>query len=167
VANGLGVEEGDGQTYAANFTNPFPGGLLPPTGSSQGLSTALGHPDMTSWGTGWPPVVAFLAVITMTVANFTAGRQESVKRMLAYSSIAHAGYMLLGFSVFSDAGLASIVFYVVTYCFMNLGAFLVVAAVAEQNGGDETMASFKGLGRRAPLRPRLSPASRARAWRRL
>jgi NADH-quinone oxidoreductase subunit N len=59
--------------------------------------------------------------------------------------------MLLGFSVFSDAGIASIVFYVVTYCFMNLGAFLVVMAVAEKSGGDESMTAFRGLGRRAPV----------------
>src|SRR6185503_3850355 len=70
---------------------------------------------------------------------------------LAYSSVAHAGYMLLGFSVFSDAGVASIVFYVVTYCFMNLGAFLVVMAVAEQSDGDESVGAFRGLGRRAPV----------------
>ena len=53
--------------------------------------------------------------------------------------------------MFSDAGIASIVFYVVTYCFMNLGAFLVVMAVAEKSDGDETIAAFRGLGRRAPI----------------
>jgi NADH-quinone oxidoreductase subunit N len=101
--------------------------------------------------TPWPIIAGCLAMATMTVGNLSALGQENVKRMLAYSSIAHAGYMLLGFSVFSDAGVASIVFYVVTYCFMNLGAFLIVAAVAEQNGGDETLTAFRGLGRRAPL----------------
>jgi NADH-quinone oxidoreductase subunit N len=59
--------------------------------------------------------------------------------------------MLLGFSVFSHAGMTAIVFYVVAYCFMNLGAFLVVQAIAEVNGGDETVNAFKGLGRRAPV----------------
>ncbi|MEZ4293855.1 MAG: NADH-quinone oxidoreductase subunit N [Polyangiaceae bacterium] len=101
--------------------------------------------------TPWPVIAGCLAMATMTVGNLSALGQENVKRMLAYSSIAHAGYMLLGFSVFSEQGVASMVFYVVTYCFMNLGAFLVVAAVAEQNGGDETLGAFKGLGRRAPL----------------
>jgi NADH-quinone oxidoreductase subunit N len=99
----------------------------------------------------WPVVAGCLAMATMTVGNLSALGQDNVKRMLAYSSIAHAGYMLLGFSVFSEAGVASIVFYVVTYCFMNLGAFLVVMAVAEQSDGDETMTAFRGLGRRAPL----------------
>jgi len=59
--------------------------------------------------------------------------------------------MLLGFSVFTEAGTAAIVFYVVAYCFMNLGAFLVVQAIAEVNGGDETVGAFRGLGQRAPV----------------
>jgi NADH-quinone oxidoreductase subunit N len=59
--------------------------------------------------------------------------------------------MLLGFSVFSHLGVASIVFYIVTYCFMNLGAFLVVMMVAEQSNGDESIGAFRGLGRRAPI----------------
>src|SRR5262249_6615563 len=101
--------------------------------------------------TPWPVIAGCLAMATMTVGNLSALGQDNVKRMLAYSSVAHAGYMLLGFSVFSEAGIASIVFYVVTYCFMNLGAFLLVMAVAEQSGGDETLAAFRGLGRRAPV----------------
>jgi NADH-quinone oxidoreductase subunit N len=71
--------------------------------------------------------------------------------MLAYSSIAHAGYMLLGFCVFSEAGTAAILFYIATYCLMNLGAFLVVIAVAEQSDGDESIEAFKGLGGRSPV----------------
>ncbi|MDC0684297.1 NADH-quinone oxidoreductase subunit N [Sorangium atrum] len=101
--------------------------------------------------TPWPVLFGCLAMATMTVGNLSALEQENVKRMLAYSSIAHAGYMLLGFSVFSGAGVAAIAFYIVTYCFMNLGAFMVVMAVAEESGGDETFAAFRGLGRRAPL----------------
>ena len=101
--------------------------------------------------TPWPVIAGCLAMATMTVGNLSALGQENVKRMLAYSSIAHAGYMLLGFSVFSESGVAAIVFYVVTYCAMNLGAFLVVAAVAEKSGGDESMTAFRGLGRRAPV----------------
>jgi NADH-quinone oxidoreductase subunit N len=88
---------------------------------------------------------------TMTIGNLSALGQDNVKRMLAYSSVAHAGYMLLGFCVFNEAGVAAIVFYVVTYCFMNLGAFLVVMAVAERSNGDETVNAFRGLGRRAPI----------------
>ncbi|AUX26213.1 NADH-quinone oxidoreductase subunit N [Sorangium cellulosum] len=101
--------------------------------------------------TPWPVVAGCLAMATMIIGNLSALGQENVKRMLAYSSIAHAGYMLLGFSVFSDAGVAAIAFYLVTYCFMNLGAFLVVMAVAEESGGDEALPAFRGLGHRAPL----------------
>jgi NADH-quinone oxidoreductase subunit N len=99
----------------------------------------------------WHVVAGCLAMATMTVGNLSALAQDNVKRMLAYSSIAHAGYMLLGVSVFNEAGVASVAFYVVTYCFMNLGAFLLVMAVAEKSGGDESLAAFRGLGRRAPM----------------
>lgn len=99
----------------------------------------------------WGIVAGCMAMATMTVGNLSAMHQNNVKRMLAYSSIAHAGYMLLGFSVFNEAGVTAIVFYVFAYCFMNLGAFLVVMALAESNGGDESIGAFKGLGRRAPV----------------
>jgi NADH-quinone oxidoreductase subunit N len=99
----------------------------------------------------WTVLAGVLAMATMTVGNLSALGQDNVKRLLAYSSIAHAGYMLLGFSVFSDAGITAIGFYVFVYCFMNLGAFLVVMALAEQSGGDESLAAFRGLGRRAPM----------------
>jgi NADH-quinone oxidoreductase subunit N len=99
----------------------------------------------------WPVIAGCLAMATMTIGNLSALGQNNVKRMLAYSSVAHAGYMLLGFCIFNEAGVAAIVFYVVTYCFMNLGAFLVVMAVAERAGGDETISAFRGLGRRAPI----------------
>lgn len=99
----------------------------------------------------WAVVAGCLAMATMSVGNLTALGQNNVKRLLAYSSIAHAGYMLLGVSVFNQAGLAAIVFYVVSYCFMNLGAFLIVMALAEANGGDESIDAFRGLGKRAPV----------------
>ncbi len=104
-----------------------------------------------SVGTPWPIVGGVLAMATMTVGNLSALGQNNVKRMLAYSSIAHAGYMLLGFCVFNDAGTAAILFYVATYCLMNLGAFLVVIAVAERSDGDETIEAFRGLGTRSPV----------------
>ncbi len=102
-------------------------------------------------GTPWPIVGGVLAMATMTVGNLSALGQNNVKRMLAYSSIAHAGYMLLGFCVFNETGTAAILFYIATYCLMNLGAFLVVIAVAEQSQGDETIEAFKGLGSRSPV----------------
>ena len=113
--------------------------------------TARGSMMGGAVGTPWPIVGGVLAMATMTVGNLSALGQNNVKRMLAYSSIAHAGYMLLGFCVFSDAGTAAILFYIATYCFMNLGAFLIVIAIAERNGGDETIDAFLGLGTRAPV----------------
>jgi NADH-quinone oxidoreductase subunit N len=101
--------------------------------------------------TPWPLVGGMLAMATMTVGNLSALQQNNVKRMLAYSSIAHAGYMLLAFTVFTPEGIAAVVFYIFTYCLMNLGAFLVVIAVADRNGGDETIGAFTGLGTRAPI----------------
>jgi NADH-quinone oxidoreductase subunit N len=121
------------------------------------FADALGalSPEHTATGavidTPWPVIAGCLAMATMTMGNLSALGQDNVKRMLAYSSIAHAGYMLLGFSVFSVAGTDAIVFYIFTYCFMNLGAFLLVMAVAEKSGGDETITAFRGLGRRAPV----------------
>ncbi|HQB47199.1 MAG TPA: proton-conducting transporter membrane subunit, partial [Polyangiaceae bacterium] len=101
--------------------------------------------------TPWAFLGGLLAMATMIVGNFTALHQNNVKRMLAFSSIAHAGYMLLGFCVFSDSGVKAIVFYIVVYAFMNLGAFLVVAAVAERHNDDESIESYYGLGTRAPV----------------
>ena len=120
------------------------------------FADALGAQDVQTVGgvviaSPWPVVAGCLAMATMTIGNLSALSQDNVKRMLAYSSVAHAGYMLLGFSVFSHLGVASIVFYLVTYCFMNLGAFLVVMMVAEQSNGDESIGAFRGLVRRAPL----------------
>ncbi|MCC6523925.1 MAG: NADH-quinone oxidoreductase subunit N [Polyangiaceae bacterium] len=120
------------------------------------FSDALGA-DRAGWLLGsdvqapWTIVAGCLAMATMTVGNLSALNQDNVKRMLAYSSIAHAGYMLLGFAVFDGPGTTAIGFYVFAYCFMNLGAFLVVMAVAEANGGNETLAAFRGLGKRAPV----------------
>jgi NADH-quinone oxidoreductase subunit N len=101
--------------------------------------------------TPWAIIAGAVAVATMVVGNFTALHQSNVKRMLAYSSIAHAGYMLLGFCVFDIAGVSAIIFYVITYAFMNLGAFLVVSAVAERSGGNEDIDAYHGLGSRAPV----------------
>lgn len=101
--------------------------------------------------TPWAIIAGTLAIATMVVGNFSALHQSNVKRMLAYSSIAHAGYMLLGFCVFNEDGVNAIIFYIFTYAFMNLGAFLVVSAVAERSSGSEDISAFRGLGTRAPL----------------
>ena len=76
--------------------------------------------------------------------------QQNVKRLLAYSGIAHIGYMLVGFSAASAAGVAMVLFYLVAYVFANMGAFLVVEAVARSEGSEAT-AAFRGLAQRSPL----------------
>src|SRR5439155_8421104 len=79
-------------------------------------------------------VLAVSAVLTMTVGNLAACRQNDLKRLLAYSSIAHAGYMLMALSVWTHGALAALVFYLVTYLFMNLAAFLVAGIVVRATG---------------------------------
>jgi NADH-quinone oxidoreductase subunit N len=91
-----------------------------------------------------------LAVLTMTLGNLVAVWQDNLKRMLAYSSIAQAGYMLLGVLVLGNDGTAAVMIYFVVYLFMNLGAFYVVMLFANKIGS-EHIDSYKGLGRKAPL----------------
>ncbi|HSQ15477.1 MAG TPA: NADH-quinone oxidoreductase subunit N [Candidatus Binatia bacterium] len=98
----------------------------------------------------WPFLFAALSALTMTVGNLVAVKQNNVKRLLAYSSIAHAGYMLMGFVLLSSAGIEAILFYLVVYLFMNLGAFYVVVVVSNATRGDE-ISDFTGLGSRAPF----------------
>lgn len=100
-------------------------------------------------GLDWPAILALISAITMTLGNLAAIHQNNLKRLLAYSSIAHAGYLLMGVVSLSDLGLRSVVFYLVVYLFMNLGAFAVVTMVASA-GGSEEIDSYRGLGIRAP-----------------
>jgi len=101
-------------------------------------------------GVDWPLLFAALSAVTMTVGNLVAVQQSNVKRLLAYSSIAHAGYMLMGFVLLSPAGLKAILFYLVVYLFMNLGAFYVVVLVGNATKGED-ITDFSGLGTRAPF----------------
>ncbi len=102
----------------------------------------------------WLPVVIVLAAITMTLGNLVALTQDNVKRMLAYSSIAHTGYMLVGLAAFGAgrlSGLEGLLFYGAAYAFMNLGAFAVVAALQKRAGVTSQLTTFAGLGRREPV----------------
>jgi len=105
----------------------------------------------------WPIVIAIISAATMTFGNLAAIPQTNLKRLLAYSSIAHAGYLLMGISCFTQKGDQAIYFYFIAYLIMNLGAFLVVQIVANQStpplvkggeGGFESIESYSGLGRR-------------------
>jgi len=100
--------------------------------------------------------LGLMAAVTCTVGNFSAYRQQSVKRLLAYSSIAHAGYMMMAAAVFLhpksqgyESGITALLAYVLIYLFMNLGAFGVTAMVAWENGTDR-LDAFTGLVRRSP-----------------
>jgi NADH-quinone oxidoreductase subunit N len=103
----------------------------------------------------WMPVVIVLATLTMTLGNLVALTQDNVKRMLAYSSIAHTGYMLVGLAAWAKdpggAGISALLFYGVAYAFMNLGAFAVIAALQKRTGVTSSLGTFAGLGRREPL----------------
>ena len=102
----------------------------------------------------WVKLLVVLSVLTMTAGNAVALVQNNIKRMLAYSSIAHAGYVLIAVVSRSEAGITSVVFYLAVYLFMNLGAFGVVLAIDRARGGGgegDLIASFAGLGRRHPV----------------
>lgn len=115
--------------------------------SSQGAGDAL---YSIIQNTRWDIVIAVISVLTMTVGNTVALWQNNVKRMLAYSSIAHAGYLLMAVAIMSNLGVTSILIYLFFYLFMNFGAFLIVM-IFEHKLGTEDMDSYVGLGYRSPL----------------
>jgi len=114
-----------------------------PTSPTTGFAEALG-------GIPWPAVVGVISAVTMTLGNFTALSQTNLKRLLAYSSIAHAGYTLMGLSANSAMGVQAVMIYMLVYLVMNLGAFLVVIVVAEATGS-ESILDYKGLAKRHPV----------------
>ncbi|HET6204257.1 MAG TPA: NADH-quinone oxidoreductase subunit N [Planctomycetota bacterium] len=118
----------------------FGAALLPPGGGegATAFSGKLGH------------LLALLSALTMTFGNLAAVRQNNLKRLLAYSSIAHAGYTLMGVAAMNPAGFEASVFYLFAYYFMNLGAFGAVIYYARSTG-NEDIGSLRGLGWRAPF----------------
>jgi NADH-quinone oxidoreductase subunit N len=115
-----------------------------------GLTSHEGGVLQPFYGLDWPFLLAVVSAVTMTLGNLAAIRQENVKRMLAYSSIAHAGYLLMGAVLLTADGVKAITFYLVVYGLMNLGAFLVVIAMSNDKRREE-FANFRGLGWRMPL----------------
>ncbi|MEJ2109610.1 MAG: NADH-quinone oxidoreductase subunit N, partial [Acidobacteriota bacterium] len=98
----------------------------------------------------WTALLILISVASMTLGNIAALRQENMKRLLAYSSIAHAGYILMGAVVLTEQGLQSVLVYLITYLFMNLGAFLVVIAIYNHTGSFDIQ-DYKGLLKRSPF----------------
>lgn len=96
------------------------------------------------------PTLALLAAITATFGNLAAYPQTNLKRLFAYSTIAQAGYMMMGLATLSPKGTAAVLFYLIAYLFMNLGAFAVIAFLRNITGSED-LASFRGLIQRAPV----------------
>jgi NADH-quinone oxidoreductase subunit N len=98
----------------------------------------------------WEPLLAGVAVATMTVGNLAAISQTNIKRLLAYSSISHAGYILLGLIAGNESGIKGVAVYVLVYTFMNLGAFLVVVALRRKDMLGEDLEDLAGLMSKSP-----------------
>ena len=98
----------------------------------------------------WMPILATLAGMTIVTGNLMAIPQRNIKRLLAYSGVAHIGYMLIGVAAVSSAGVAMLLFYLIAYLFGNIGTFLVVEAVAQSEKSDGIDA-YRGLAQRSPL----------------
>jgi len=99
----------------------------------------------------WSQLLWVLAVLTMTIGNITALRQDNIKRMLAYSSIAHAGYCLVGFAAGNGTGTSAILFYMLSYAFMNIGAFAIIILVAKKGEPNGTVMDLAGFGFKHPI----------------
>jgi NADH-quinone oxidoreductase subunit N len=98
----------------------------------------------------WASAAALLGALTIVGGNLMAIPQTDAKRLLAYSGIAHIGYMLLGVAALSPEGAAMLLFYLVAYLFSNMGAFMVVEAVARTEGSS-ALRTFRGLAQRSPV----------------
>ena len=116
-----------------------------------GFAGAEGSGAWKGFASGWVPVLAVVAALSVIVGNLAALAQSSVRRLLAYSAVAQAGYMLVGMlaSERSD-GMTSVLYYVITYAITAVGAFAVVAVVQER-AGDDRLTSFAGLSKRDPV----------------
>lgn len=102
-------------------------------------------------GANWEPIVWTVALATMLVGNFAALLQNNIKRLLAYSSIAHAGYVMVAVTAHSEIGTAAAMFYLVAYAFMNVGAFAVVTHFARQGERYVSVDDLAGLASRQPV----------------
>jgi NADH-quinone oxidoreductase subunit N len=115
---------------------------------SVGMTGAAGRAAWGNQSAGWVPLVALLAVVSMLWGNLAAIAQSSVRRLLAYSAIGHAGYMLIALAVHTEQSLGALVYYVITYALATVGAFGVLAALEDEKV--DSIADFAGLAKRAP-----------------
>jgi NADH-quinone oxidoreductase subunit N len=98
----------------------------------------------------WSMIFAVLAAITMTIGNLVALTQTNIKRLLGYSSIAHAGYLMIGLAAATSTGSSAVMFYLGCYAVMNLGAFIAIIAISNRIGSDE-ISDYSGMAKRSPL----------------
>ena len=115
-----------------------------------GMSQTNGSQWAIIGGINWPLVLIAISVLTMTLGNVAALTQNNLKRMLAYSSIAHAGYIMMGAVVLTGEGVKSILIYLFVYLFMNLGAFLVVTIIYDSDKTFE-IDDYNGMFKRSPF----------------
>jgi NADH-quinone oxidoreductase subunit N len=115
-----------------------------------GFAGTEGSGAWHGYAAGWVPVIAVVAALSMIFGNLVAIVQSSVRRLIAYSAIAHAGYMLLAVLSHDKEAVASLLYYAVTYGLTTIGAFGVVAVVQDR-AGDDQIATFAGLSRRSPV----------------
>lgn len=101
-------------------------------------------------GLALPQTIALISAATMIIGNLSAIGQTNVKRIFAYSSIAHVGYMLMGLVTLQNYGVAAVMFYLISYCIMNIGAFWIVSIVSDWKE-DEDLAAFSGAGWKNPF----------------
>jgi NADH-quinone oxidoreductase subunit N len=101
--------------------------------------------------TDWTAVLWLVSILTMTLGNIVAVLQQNIKRMLAYSAIAHAGYLLVGIVANSNAGFGAVLFYLIVYTIMNLGAFTIVLSLSRTGDACVHLNDYAGLGRKAPF----------------
>jgi NADH-quinone oxidoreductase subunit N len=118
-----------------------------------GLGSSWALPSLASWlevARFLVPALGFFAALTATFGNLAAYTQTNLKRLLAYSTIAHAGYMMMGLAALNADGVAAVLFYLVAYLFTNLGAFAIVAFLRNETGSEE-LGTFRGLVTRDPV----------------
>jgi NADH-quinone oxidoreductase subunit N len=140
---------------------PIPSAAFIASGSKVASFVVLGKIVLTGFGpaqggagwhamvAGWAPLLAVLAALSILLGNFVALAQSNVRRLLAYSAVAHAGYTLLGLIAGGRDGFSATLFYTTIYAFTLVGAFAVVAFVRRETGGDD-FTHFKGLAARSP-----------------
>ena len=115
-----------------------------------GFAGAEGVASLHHFQSGWVPLVLAVAAVSMLLGNLVAITQSSLRRLLAYSAVAHAGYMLLAFAAHTQQSLAALLYYVATYSLATLGTFAVLQ-VTEAHIGNDSLADLAGLSRRAPF----------------